>query len=92
MNHSVCVPCAEDHSPSVWDLLRKMVLARAWSDGLDSKASSEETRRVHDECFIMSVCQQKAPCGAAQISLVGTRDKAKGEDGKPLADTSIKHR
>lgn len=29
------------HSPSVCDLLRKMVLARAWSDGLDSKARSE---------------------------------------------------
>lgn len=29
-----------DHSLSVCDLLRKMVLARAWSEGLDSMASS----------------------------------------------------
>lgn len=41
----VCVSC-KDYSPSVWDLLRKMVLARAWSDGLDSTASSEETKTV----------------------------------------------
>lgn len=32
------------YSPSVCDLLRKMVLARAWSEGLDSKARSKQTK------------------------------------------------
>lgn len=34
----------ELHSLSVCDLLRKMVLARAWSDGFDSRASSGMTQ------------------------------------------------
>ncbi len=35
----------ESLSPSVWDLLRKMVLARGWSEGLYSMLSSEERER-----------------------------------------------
>lgn len=35
-----------DHSLSVCDLLRKMVLARAWSEGLDSMASSGKQEEI----------------------------------------------
>lgn len=36
----------EVDSLSVCDLLRKMVLARAWSEGLDSRASSGKQEEV----------------------------------------------
>jgi hypothetical protein len=36
----------ESHSPSVWDLLRNIVLARGWSEGLYSMFSSEKTKTI----------------------------------------------
>lgn len=38
----------ELHSLSVCDLLRKMVLARAWSEGFDSRASSGTQKERHN--------------------------------------------
>lgn len=35
-----------DELPSVCDLLRKMVFALAWSDGLDSRASSVKVKTM----------------------------------------------
>lgn len=47
------------YSPSFWDLLRNMVLARGWSDGLYAIFSSINTHKAYSMCtMIGNTCLQ----------------------------------
>lgn len=75
MNQSDCVK--QSYSPSFWDLLRNMVLARGWSDGLYSIFNSVKTQSTQYE----SLCEIMIRDTLVQSSLMFLQRKYSNIDG-----------